>query len=230
MKKIINKFFHFSLFKLYSKLKGKAEKTESYNPLTLKRGIKGWSEKYNLILLHNPKVAGTSLMEILEIPMFYNHHYPLRRFSVEDWEKDRFLLVVRHPLDRLVSAYYYHTGSVYSGGYLKLFPNLKNMSFYEYFKYFCGIEHTITPQYNYTYRPGSDKKVDFILKFENLAEDLKSQLGIDMNLPKKNQTIRDRKPSLSQKEINIINVYYNLDFEMFDYSPDDFYRFIEVHN
>ena len=28
--------------------------------------IKGWSEKYNLILIHNPKVAGTSLMTILE--------------------------------------------------------------------------------------------------------------------------------------------------------------------
>jgi len=190
--------------------------------------IKGWSEKYNLILIHNPKVAGTSLMTILEIPMFFNHDYPLRRFTVEYWENNSFLLVVRHPLDRLVSAYFYHTGDKYLGGYLKLFPNLKSLSFYDYFISFAGIEHTITPQYNYTYRPGSEKKIDFILKFENLEEDLKNQLGIESILPRENQTIRDKKPVLASKELNIILNYYNIDFEMFGYSQDDFHLYIDV--
>ena len=226
--KILNKILHLSLYKLYIKLKGKIVKKKIIKPVDDNNLINGWSEKYDLILIHNPKVAGTSLMETLEIPMFYNHKYPLRRFTVEYWESNRFLLVVRHPLDRLVSAYYYHTGEKYFGGYLKLFPNLKSLSFYDYFANFSGIENTITPQYNYTYRPGSDKKIDFILKFENLKEELKNQLGIESKLPEKNQTIRVTKPKLSSEELNIILVYYNIDFAMFGYSQDDFHHYIDV--
>jgi len=229
-KKVLKKIFHFSLFTLYNKIKRITQREKVDSPLPENSLVKGWSEKYNLILIHNPKAAGTSLMNTLEIPMFFNHQYPLRKYTIDYWESNRFLLVVRHPLDRLVSAYFYHTGDKYFGGYLKLFPNLKSLSFYEYFKSFAGVEHTITPQYNYTYRPGSEKKIDFLLKFESLEEDLKNQLGIESKLPKKNQTIRVKKPILSSKELNIILAYYNIDFEMFGYPLDDFHLYIEVRD
>ena len=227
-KKIFRMIIHLSLYQVYCALIKKKSKKNTVNKVR-RKGIIGKSEKYNLTLIHNPKAAGTSLMDVLEIPIFYNHQLPCRRFNKEEWENNTYLLVVRHPIDRLVSAFYFHTGDFYQGGYMKLFPNLKSItSLYEYFKYFSAIENTITPQYNYTFLPSSEKSIDMILKFENLEEDLSKFLNINSGVPKKNTSPRAKKPTLTKKELEIILSYYNEDFKMFNYSTDDYHRFVDI--
>jgi len=231
-KKIIRKILHLSIYKVYSFfIKKKSREKPKKKPKHNNNGTLsiGKSEKYNLTLIHNPKAAGTSLMDILERPIFYNHQLPCRRYNKEEWENNKFLLVVRHPIDRLVSAFYFHTGDFYQGGYTKLFPNLKSItSLYQYFKYFSAIENTITPQYNYTFLPGSDKKIDIILKFENLEGDLLNILNIHSKLPKKNISPRSKKPTLTKEQLQIILSYYNEDFKMFNYSTENYQKYIDV--
>lgn len=229
IKRFIHILFNLSIAKILKKLKGKNKREKSLN-YKLTDAV-GRSEKYDLIFIHNPKVAGTSLMELLEIPMFFNHSLPCRRFSVEEWENNTFMVVVRHPIDRLVSAFFYHTGNKYFGGYMKLFPNLKEIStLYDYFINFCSIENTITPQYNYIHRPGSKKTIDHILKYENLENDLSTKLNIESTLPLKNKTARKNKPSLTKKQFDIILNYYHKDFEIFGYSVEKSHDFVKVAN
>lgn len=168
-------------------------------------------------------------MDVLEIPVFYNHQLPCRRFNKEEWEGNKFILAVRHPIDRLVSAFYFHTGDYYQGAYMKLFPNLKSItSLYDYFKYFSAIENTITPQFNYTFLPGSEKKIDVVVKFENLENDIRKYLKIASKLPQKNKSFRAKKPSITRKHLSIITSYYYEDFKMFNYSMDDYYNYVEL--
>lgn len=226
--KIIKPLVHLSFYKVYCLLFKKKPKTKV--EVKLKNDLKiGKSDKYDLIFLHNPKAAGNSLMEVLKIPLFYNHQLPYLRFNKQEWENNKFLLAVRHPIDRLVSSFYFHTGDFYQGVFMKLFPNLKNItSLYDYFKYFSAIENTITPQYNYTYLPGSDKNIDIIIKFENLEEDLYKYLSINTKLPKKNISKRIKKPTLSKEQLKIILSYYDEDFKMFNYSKKDYHKFVEI--
>ena len=128
---------------------------------------------------------------------------------------DKLFAVVRNPYSKIVSAYKYGN-KIKDADHLNSFIKDKLTNF-EKNKFWNGCH--ILPQHYYTH---GKKKVDYILKFENLDNDFK-QLMIDNNivtlpLPKNNKS----NSNLSVKDLNkeskdLIYEVYKKDFLFFNY-------------
>ena len=64
-------------------------------------------EKNKLIFIHNPKVAGNSLMNVIGIRLkekeSTNHQTPTFLVNRKTWETYFSILAVRHPINRLIT-------------------------------------------------------------------------------------------------------------------------------
>lgn len=183
----------------------------------------------NLVFIHNPKVAGNSLIKLLGIELekgnSTSHQTPTFLVNKKDWETYFSILAVRHPIDRLISSYNYHTKGSYQGFFLKKYPNLHHFSFERYFEVFSKEPYVIIPQVEYTKHLMSKKQVDFIIRYENLQQDVNRLCEI-LNIPKHELPHLNKSP---KKKINyfenaffrkkVLN-YYKDDFSYFDYSPE----------
>lgn len=89
------------------------------------------NKSLELIFIHNPKVAGNSLLEIvginLETGLSTSHQTPTYLVKKQTWEACFSILAVRHPIDRLISSYNYHTKKSYNGHFLKKYPELHQL-------------------------------------------------------------------------------------------------------
>ncbi|WP_375577893.1 sulfotransferase family 2 domain-containing protein [Marivirga tractuosa] len=179
-----------------------------------------------IIFIHNPKAAGNSLIKLLGIELkegeSTSHQTPSFLVNKRTWESYFSVLVVRHPIDRLISSYNYHTKESYQGHFLQKYPELHQFSFEKYFEVFSKEPYAIRPQIDYSNHIMSSKRVDFVLKFENLENDVEqlcSKLDIsNVSVPHLNQSKRKeidyfKDESFKQKVIN----FYKKDFEYFDY-------------
>jgi hypothetical protein len=196
---------------------------------------KKWQDQIaaNAIFIHNPKVAGNSILKALGVEKSFHgsksHKTPTFLMSAIEWDRTTTIVGIRHPIDRLVSSYYYHTKPEYKGVFSKRFSNLSRMSLEEYFEAFKSIPYVIMPQYYYTRHFLSKKEVDFLIRFENLEEDVKNlaeRLDLEFKgLPHLNASKRP-KVSLfkSQNFKEQVTNYYQKDFDILGYQPD-FERF-----
>jgi hypothetical protein len=185
--------------------------------------------KKKIIFIHNPKAAGNTLMEILGIKLkkgeSTSHQTPTYLVNKKKWETYFSILAVRHPIDRLISAYNYHTKPSYQGYFLSKYPELHSFTFEQYFNVFSKEPNTIMPQVEYTRHLMSSKKVDFIIRYENLQEDV-DRLCDTLNMEKyplphlnkspKKQIDYFENESLKERVLN----YYKEDFEYFNYSKE----------
>ena len=181
----------------------------------------------NIIYVHNPKTAGTSIKKFLGLDISgTNHKTPTYLTSKRNWQNNFSVLSVRHPIDRLISSYYYHISPQYKGGYLKKFPNLLTFSFEMYFEVMKKEPWAIRPQVDYLTHLFSPKKVDFIIRFEELHADLNKlskTLGLgSVSIPHLNSTKRVNNENYfleSKSLVKKINAFYKKDFEVFGYEP-----------
>lgn len=144
--------------------------------------IAGYNTSFNIchqkkiIFVHNPKCAGTSIKQSLGIDAAgADHRFPTELATARLWEDYFSFTVVRHPLDRFISSYSYHTSSKYQGYYFRKYPGLHNMSMEEYFNLLTNAEeHVLAPNTCYTQHHLSRKKpnCDFVCRFETLQADL----------------------------------------------------------
>ena len=186
-------------------------------------------EDKKILFIHNPKVAGNTIFKILGLDQAYkgatSHKTPTMLVSKGDWESYVSVVGVRHPIDRLISSYHYHTKETYQGVFLKNYPALHKMSFEEYFEIFRKVPYVIMPQWYYAHHFLSEKSVDFVLRFEDLEQDVRAMaksLGLDFNgLPHLNSSARKEQAyfdSMSFRE-RVLD-YYKKDFDTFGYTPD----------
>jgi hypothetical protein len=183
-------------------------------------------EKNKLIFIHNPKVAGNSLIKVIGIQLnekeSTSHQTPTFLVNKKTWETHFSILAVRDPIDRLISSFNYHTKKSYKGYFLTKYPDLHQFSFKKYFEVFSKEPYVIIPQVNYTRHLMSKKIVDYIIYYENLQDDVENLCKLieieDFELPHLNQS--------PKREINyfdditfrdkVIN-YYREDFSYFGY-------------
>jgi chondroitin 4-sulfotransferase 11 len=176
------------------------------------------------IFVHNPKVAGTSLKQFLALDISDAIHLtPSYFLSKKEWESNLTIVAVRHPIDRLISSFLYHTSARYTGAYLSKYTKLKDMSFEEYFNTFKNEPWAIRPQYDYCQHIESTKMIDVVIKYESINDDvikLKERLNINNDLPHLNASKKlsyDEIDGFKSLKQEIISYYYK-DLEYFGYT------------
>ena len=191
-------------------------------------GKKNLNETEGILFVHNPKVAGNSLHRFIwgdNERRYTSHRTPTFLVTKQMWETNVSIVAVRHPFDRLISSYSYHTKPEYQGYFSKKLPKLKEMTLEEYFDFFKNVPYVIMPQYYYTRHFLSKKEVDYILRFEDLENDIKEvsqKLRLNYHeIPHLNASKRSKanliiSDSLKQKIIN----YYRKDFDLLGYTTD----------
>jgi len=204
----------------------------------LKRKVKGktyirpYFDDNKCIFVHVPKVAGTSMKNIL----FPNTKGPGHKLAMdyylddpEKFEKYFVFAFVRNPYDRLVSAYNHlmqggknPTDIRFRDQYLTAYEDftdfvVRGLNKPETTSYYHFIQ-----QHYYVVNFEGEIMVDFIGYFENVEEDFNKvaqKLGVDVALPHKNKSVRDPYQSYYTEETRkIAYEHYKKYFELLGYS------------
>ena len=210
-----------------------------------RRQVKDYLERVErpVIWLKTPKCAGTSIKEYL-----IKHKIDVIVMSEGNWEKFREsfpeaferafkFLVSRNPYDRVVSNYFYFKKFL---KYLNTFPNfvqllIKNLSDEKWHKLGESREGVIDlyallmhsqPVTDVYKAEGQPVHLDFIVKYENMTEDL-SKLFEKLNFPKfKGMGHRRKtfhKPYFTyydDQTKDLIYDFYHGEFELFNYDKE----------
>jgi len=191
----------------------------------------------NYMFVHIPKTGGISLINKLKGQSKVLGHNArsssykyLKDFDEKDRDNNVIFTIVRNPYDRLVSAFFYlNKGGInkfdemdrqkyiakYKGNFKKFVMNSfkdKNIINQIHFK----------PQYKWVCDDNNKSLVDYILKFEDLQNDIYSlenntQLKIG-KLQHLNKTNHKHSLEYYDKEIkDVIYKFYKKDFKIFKY-------------
>jgi len=172
----------------------------------------------NLLFLHIWKTGGSSMKNFFQNHEKSKHashqmcYQIIDEIGIEKYKKFVTFTVVRNPYDRVVSIYFYRKQQC---------KNI-NCSFEDFLKSDKFKKH-IPMYYHITYN--GDVLCKYILKLENIKEDLKNMLKeekIDKSVehfPK----VRSSRHKIyleyykDRELIDIVNEYYKTDFELFGY-------------
>lgn len=189
------------------------------------------SRKYKIIFIHIPKNAGTSIISALNmvdeghhLPEYYQHKYP------NEWLEYKKIAVIRNPWDRVVSNYEYskmaesywhsHTASATYGPHPD-YNLVKNLSFEEcvnllYKDRTSFKHHGWASQYTYTVDTNKNNVVDYLIRYENLNDEIKNLFDVD--LIKINQsTYKNYKEYYTKDLIEKISQVYDMDIDLFNF-------------
>lgn len=185
------------------------------------------------IFIHIPKAAGSSVLKCgVEFTRghkpysFYAHHKP------DGIEMPFTFAIVRHPLSRYISAFYYlKKGGSNAHDSLWAERNIPSGADHNTFAHLMQSDPKLLQQLHF--RPQTKMVVDRngsvgpnrILKFENINTEwafLAEEHGLRRDLPHTNENTveQDDRPKSTEKCRAIIRSLYKEDFETFDYKID----------
>ncbi|WP_165793775.1 sulfotransferase family 2 domain-containing protein [Hyphococcus luteus] len=185
------------------------------------------------IFVHIPKTAGISVVLSFYGDTISMAHTRLRMFRLlfteEEFDSFYKFAFVRHPTDRLISAFNFLKG----GGITQDDSAFADAHLAPYDDFSSFVRKWLTPASAYSYvhfvpqhdfvmirgKPG----LDYIGRFESLAEDyehIRHATGIGEALKKYNVRNQSKtRPDLAPDVRRIIETVYEKDFELFDYQP-----------
>jgi hypothetical protein len=188
------------------------------------------SDDHQLLMVHIPKNAGTSIQEELGMRLEGHHDYSwYRRRHPSLWESCVTFCVSRNPFDRAVSCYeyaiqeesYWHSASNPDDAAWGKHPDydrLEGLSFKEALRIIPELKHQgWRPQHPWVCR-GGDLMVDTVLRMESLAHDFRSLCGEDLPVLNRSREGRDWRSYYDDEALDLVRAYYVRDFEIFDYS------------
>lgn len=199
-------------------------------------------KKINTLLIHIPKTGGTSvenyffnkynikrtLTSLYSSLIFtinnhsfqhstYQELYANREYLEIDFNNLKIITIVRNPYERIISDLFF----------FKLINlEMTQEQIFDKIKFFIETEEFIYDKHKieqYKYLINDKNIIDeniYIMKTENLSNDMKFQGWEDFNL-EDNKTQRNKInyiKLLNYNSINLINNYYNKDFEYFNYN------------
>lgn len=207
---------------------------EIRNKLDIFRRLSIW-KKNNVIFIHIPKAAGVSINNAI-YGRTLGHFYAKDIMSMypKIFQNIYTFSVVRHPLDRLYSAYSFsRTGGtnemgMHSSKYYVSHPHF--ITFDEFVKKwlvkqdFNKIDGVFRPQYLYLYDKHEKLLVDDVYKLEeidNYIDDISKKLGKSFILGHHNKSKKE-KINISPNLQELIFRLYRKDFELLGYDMKEF--------
>lgn len=202
--------------------------------------------KDNVLFIHIPKNAGTSIEKAVYNTDWLVSHTPAIRYFKED--KDKFLSLksfafVRNPYDRFVSAFFYlKDGGAKKGKDLEFSYFIKNTSFSEFcFNILNDEEYKnkvlshihFREQFKFICNAKKEIIINYVGRYENLASDFylftKIFLCKNITLMHLNRSKHNNFLSYYQEnEIKAVNTLYKEDFLKFHYKMLDENDFVVV--
>lgn len=207
------------------------------NPLKrLERRLRGKSyivpvyHELKCVFVHIPKNAGTSVKRTLFGQARITHRLAMDYYRDQpDAFSDYFTFAFsRNPYDRVVSAYHYLMQGGKNEGDVRFRDEylLEYSDFADFVERGLGRKEIMSwwhfiPQYLFVVDFQGRKMVDFIGRFENLAEDFRyvsERIGVNKELPFLNESSRTDyrecyTPALAERVWSV----YRADFELFGY-------------
>lgn len=190
-----------------------------------------------LLFLHTPKVAGSSMNAT---PLAKKVKYKIHSFKGDVYDKVQELGAensfkygfVRNPYSRFVSLYNYFTKMNEQHPFYKYnAPIVKVVHRYDSLNAFCEAFEELRLKGNFHFRPQvmyftsehEQYKVDFTGKYENLQSDFNAlceKVGLDtFELPVANSSgqVQDYMALYSDESKKVIENFYKDDFDFFNY-------------
>jgi hypothetical protein len=198
-------------------------------------------DKEKFIFIHIPKNAGTSMSKnlLLKYPSGnilwgterkgknigidkgHLYNYVIGNYINSNILKGyRTFCIVRNPYNKVYSAWNYLRSRYKYGNVNEFIKNKLNESFIyglEIIKDDARVHYR--PQYTFVYDGSDEKYVNFIIKYEQMNEDIKElNSRFNLNIPEFGvNTDRDYIKFLNNESIEKINKLYKKDFKLFNY-------------
>jgi chondroitin 4-sulfotransferase 11 len=199
-----------------------------------------YNNKNNILFIHIPKTAGTSIFKMLNMPENHGH---IIWEKYEKLDKDLFnrsfkFAIVRNPWDKFVSCYeyakmdksYWHSsdGNAIDGKH-KDYDITNKYNFNDFVKYLSDIKESYLPlkginwtyQFQYICDSNFEIKMNVVYRFEHLdymVSDLNKRFNTDFDLPHINKSNNNGyKKYYNDNSIEFINKIYKKDIELFHY-------------
>lgn len=203
-----------------------------------------YSKEYDLIFVHVPKCAGTSVINTLGFDCHGHHSARSNEFVLKKRGHPTAIsfAIVRNPFDRAVSVYeylrmdksYWHAedGSA-PYGMTDLHVRAKKMSFIDFLRLVSSFRCTMTknhhlhPQHWYTHSEEGELRVDHLIRMEDgISESISTLIGKEVTLPRINSSGREKRDWKSyyagengNEAASLVLKIYREDFRKFEYTP-----------
>ena len=192
-----------------------------------------WSHKEKIIFVHSPRTGGTTVEHYLNLMNGMQGYGQIKNVAFQhfNWNDYNKLLgneiynkyfkfsIVRNPIDRCISEYYwtplnfgYKKGASFDQFLTEVEDIVKNKRFFD------SVYHDHFQSQSYYILDNNNKvKVDKIFRFENFVEitDFLSKYTTEEIKPHNATTIKKLTPT--KKQIKKINQIYKEDFKNFNY-------------
>lgn len=200
-------------------------------PFDIQRRCPHW-QKAGVIFVHVPKAAGVSVSRALYgRPLGHFQATDIRRVCPDIFAKLHTFGVVRHPTQRLYSAYRFAR----TGGTTEMsikHPAIYRTEVFSSFDRFVGewlvkqdvtaLDGVFRPQHHYLYDE-NQVIVDQVIPLEHIGNGMRilsARLGREIVLGHHNKSVEQPLDTLSPETLAIIFELYKKDFEIFNYDPE----------
>lgn len=184
------------------------------------------SHTHKLIFIHNPKAAGTSIMNYFDMgDRKHDIGESISKRYRKYWKDYKKFMIVRNPWDRFYSAYryskieesYYHSVNNTDKPIHPDYHLVNDKSFSHFVTWFENNRHMLKHQ-------GWDSQIRYhvpgikIIKFENLNQELSEFLGKEVKLPLDNTSnSTSYQDAYNDHNKQLVHKYYKDDIEFFNY-------------
>lgn len=183
-----------------------------------------------ILLVNNPYTGTDSLRTWLGFNAPPNHGFPTVVTPFVFWNRFSVVVMVREPVLRALACFRHVTSEHYAGDLLNRYSGLQEWDADRFFDIVlnrhvdvCGLQH------KYTQHMQSNKRPDFLLRYENAdTTKLAQHLDIPDPFPIGRVDDGERLPVIDEKLYLALVEYFKVDYFLLGYRPKEYSEFMKA--